>query len=131
VAIDQWDAEGEDTSLEVVARRFKSGEAVSEELTLSFAIASLYCRRDESPGFLAVGAPGKGLVPMYSSREKLFASEGECLYFRGHGYYLAGLIPTGYGILLDLGCDSELVLESWALKDVGNVVSMGDVGVRP
>ena len=131
MAVDQWDAERADTELALVARRFRSGEPVAEELTLSFAIATLYCRRDKTPGFLAVGNPAKGLVPMYSSKEKLFASEGECPYFCGHGYQLAGLVPPGYGILLDLGSDSELVLESWALEDVDRVASELDGGAMP
>ena len=39
--------------------------------------------------------------------------------------------PSGYGILLDLGSDSELVLESWALEDVDRVASELDGGAMP
>jgi len=103
-------------SLSDVARRFRLGEASGEELSFVFGEAMLYCVKPEQPGFMAVGEPGAGFVPMYSSEIALARAEGECEWFAAKGVDLVPQVPEGYGIVLDHGSDAEVTLAAWAIK---------------
>ncbi|MFI6708022.1 SseB family protein [Nonomuraea sp. NPDC050478] len=75
----------------------------------AFLRTRLYCQATESPGVVAVGPPGAGLVPAFTLPEALaaFAAAGkdetEPRFFSATGKDLLDLIPEGYGVLVDPG----------------------------
>ncbi|MFI7447507.1 SseB family protein [Nonomuraea sp. NPDC049714] len=78
----------------------------------AFQRARLYCEAMDKPGVVAVGPPGKGLVPAFTSPEALahyVTAKGsdvesqEPRYFSTLGADLLGLLPDGYAVLVDPG----------------------------
>jgi len=106
---------GDLSPLAEVARRFRSGEATAEELSLVFVQSVLFCRGGVEPEFTAIGEIDKGFVPMYTSEVTLARAEGQCMWFTGTGRTLVGLIPPGYGVVVDRGTEGEVALASWAI----------------
>ena len=98
------------------ARLFRAGTLSGDELSDAFGAATLYCFLADEPGFMAVGEPGAGFIPMYSSEEALTAAEGPSAWFAAKGRGLLQLVPEGYGVVLDPGTDSEICLASWAIR---------------
>ncbi|MEV4838068.1 SseB family protein [Nonomuraea sp. NPDC049486] len=82
---------------------------VSRSTYEAFLRTRLYCQATESPGVVAVGPPGAGLVPAFTLPEALaaFAAAGkdetEPRFFSATGRDLLDLIPEGYGVLVDPG----------------------------
>jgi hypothetical protein len=108
----------DDTHIEIVeaAKLFRAGTLTGDELSDAFGTATLYCFLAAEPGFMAVGEPGAGFIPMYSSEEALTAAEGSTAWFAAKGHDLLQLVPDGYGVVLDPGTDSEICLAAWAIR---------------
>jgi SseB protein N-terminal domain len=106
------------TQAEVVeaAKSFRAGTLSGDELSDAFGAATLYCFLADEPGFMAVGEPGAGFIPMYSSEEALTAAEGSTAWFAAKGLDLLQLVPEGYGVVLDPGTDGEICLAPWAIR---------------
>ncbi len=93
------------------ARGFKGGQIDAEDFIAQLLQSELYCRRGPEIGFQAWGPPGQGWVSVYSSERTLLAGEGEaCPWFSGPGADLLRLVPDGYGVVLDPGSDSEVIV---------------------
>lgn len=103
------------SGLAEAARRFRSGDASPEELSLAFVGAVLFCPIGEQ-GPRVIEAAGSRLVPMYSSELAMARGEGPCEWFSGAGSDLVRVVPAGCGMVVDRGSDSEVVLESWAIR---------------
>ncbi|MEV4095601.1 SseB family protein [Streptosporangium saharense] len=82
----------------------------------AFASTRFYCQATESPGTLALGDPGAGVVPVFTSLDGLTAyvtARGEvedARWFSTLGADLLTLLPTGYGLLIDPGTGHATVL---------------------
>lgn len=98
------------------ARFFRAGSLTGDELSDAFGAATLYCFLAGEPGFMAVGEPGAGFIPMYSSEDALNAAEGPSAWFAALGHDLLQLVPEGYGVVLDPGTESEICLAAWAIR---------------
>jgi hypothetical protein len=106
-------------SFELTVRDFRNGKLDEEALSLAFCRTVFFCRRGEEIAFQALGEPGRGMVPLYSSESALARSEGECAWFSGTGAQLIALVPVGYGAVVDLGSDSQVALAPWAIHSQG------------
>lgn len=94
----------------------EAGRAVFE----AFLRARVFCQATEPPahpGVLALGGPGNGVVPVFSSLEELGRfraardETGEPVrWFATSGADLLGLVPDGYGVLVDPGSDHAVLL---------------------
>lgn len=92
------------------------GDGGPQELREAFVSARLYCQAAERPGVLALGEPGAGLVPAFTSPDRLAAyvtARGEteaANCFSTLGADLLGLLPPGYGLIVDPGTEHTLIL---------------------
>ena len=97
---------------------FAGGATRGDAFMRAFAVAPVYAPRPPAPaapGLVAVGPPGAGRVLTFSSLERLAAVCGECDWLRTSGRDLLGLVPEGYGVLLDAGGADALELAHSAL----------------
>lgn len=102
-------------SLAAVARDVSAGIATPADLHAAFLAATVYCERGAQPGFRALGVPGEGLVPVYSSPEQLALARGTVDWFALTGSELLDLLPAGYDLLLDQGGPAPTRLRPAAL----------------
>ena len=99
-----------------VAAEVAVGRASPQELHEAFLAASVFCEAGEKPGFIAVGSPGSGFVPVFSSERELLLARGPVLWFATTGADALGLLPEGFDIVLDMAGDSPLRLRPAALE---------------
>jgi hypothetical protein len=97
-----------------VARDVASGAAGPGELRRELRAARIYCERGARPGFEALGRPGLGAVPIFSSTDQLALARGAVRWFSLTGADLLDLLPAGYDLLLDLGGEAPLRLSTTA-----------------
>ena len=108
-----------DRSLADVAAAVAAGTADATELHAAFLAATVWCERDRDagrPGFRALGEPGAGVVPVYSSVEQLALARGTVAWFACTGADLLTELPAGYDVLLDMGGTSPLRLRPDVLR---------------
>lgn len=107
-------------SLPDLAAAVAAGAARAAELHEVFCAATVYCERGDRPGFRALGEPGHGVIPVYSSPEQLALARGTVGWFALTGADLLDQLPDGYELLLDMGGDAPLRLRPQALgRSVG------------
>jgi hypothetical protein len=102
-------------SLADVAADVAAGAATAAELHEALLAGTVYCERGERPGFRALGTPGDGVVPVYSSPEQLALARGTVDWFAMTGADLLTELPDGYNLLLDMGGSAPLRLRTDAL----------------
>jgi hypothetical protein len=78
-----------------VAAEFTASLTASHELHEAF-LSAVFCEADELPGFVAVGSPGDGFIPVFSSEAELARARGPVKWFSTTGADLFGLVPDGY-----------------------------------
>jgi hypothetical protein len=100
---------------------FAAGAVTPEALTETFRKETVYCQAAEQPGFLAVGPPGAGLVPVFSSLDQLsryavaYGLRGGIDWLSTTGADVLDLLPNGYGIVVDPAGDHAVTLPAHAL----------------
>ena len=99
-----------------VAAEVASGQSTPQELHEIFLTATVFCEAGEGPGFVAVGSPGAGLVPVFSSERELLRARGPVRWFATTGADVLGLLPEGYDVVLDMAGDSPLRLRPAAVE---------------
>jgi hypothetical protein len=105
--------------------RFAGGDLTGEELTDRFLAARVYALRTEKPGFVAVGTPGAGYIPVFSSLDEVarYAVQFPERYGEGidwlstTGEDLLTLVPNDYGLVLDVASDHAVRLDANAIGD--------------
>jgi hypothetical protein len=102
-------------SLADVARDVAAGSATPADLHAAFLAATVYCERGAAPGFRALGAPGAGVVAVYSSEEQVALARGTVPWFALTGNDLLDQVPDGYDLLLDPGGAAPVRLRPAAL----------------
>lgn len=113
---DQTAGSDSGADLQAIAQRWLDGSATSEELLRSFLAATLFLQATEQPGFMAIGEPPEGLVPVWTTEAELARSLGAAAWFSTNGADLLDLLPPGYDLLLDPDGDSALRLRPSALR---------------
>lgn len=93
----------------------------ARELFAAFLRARVYCQRPEQPGFTAVGEPGDGMIPVFSSLAELGAFAGETDYFSTTGRDLLAQLPDGYALVLDPAGEHPLRLDPAAFEPEARV----------
>ena len=112
---------GRPRPLAKVAQDAAEGRASAAELHEAFLAATVYCEAGDKPGFQAVGRPGAGLIPVFTSEVELARARGAVAWFSTTGADLLGLLPEGYDIGLDLAGETPLRLRPSALRPVVEV----------
>jgi hypothetical protein len=103
--------------------QYFTGDLTAEELSDRFVASRVYALRTERPGFVAVGTPGAGYIPVFSSLEEVarYAVQFPERYAEGvdwlstTGEDLLSLVPKGYGLVLDVASDHAVGLEANAI----------------
>ena len=113
-------------SLADTARDVASGVADSRRLHEAFLVATVYCERGADPGFRALGAPGAGVVPVFSSVEQLALARGPVRWFSTAGADLLAQLSAGSALVLDIAGQHPLRLCPGA-AGVHATVSLGAV----
>jgi hypothetical protein len=99
-----------------VARDAGAGRAAPADLHGALLGATLYCERGPAPGFRALGEPGGGVVPVFTSPEQLALARGTVPWFSLSGSDLLDLLPAGYDLLLDIAGEAPVRLLTAALE---------------
>lgn len=113
-------------SLADTARDVASGVADSRQLHEAFVRAVVFCERGDAPGFRALGVPGSGVVPVFTSVEQLALARGAVRWFSLPGSDLLDQLPAGYDVVLDIAGPAPLRLRGSALT-ARPAVSLGVV----
>lgn len=113
-------------SLADTARDVALGVADSRQLHEVFVSAVLFCERGTGPGFRALGVPGSGIVPVFTSVDQLALARGAVAWFSLRGGDLLDQLPTGYDVVLDIAGPAPLRLRTGALT-IRPAVSLGVV----
>lgn len=92
--------------LAAVVRDFRDDKIEPQAFAEALSSGWLCCRRGEEVGFQAVGH----WIAMYTSLARMRAQEGHVPWFAGPGGTLLMLVPTDYGVIINLGADSQLIL---------------------
>ena len=103
-------------SLVELARDIATGEATPQELHEAFSAAVVLCEAGERPGFVALGPPGGGFIPVFTSEAELVRARGPVRWFATTGADLFGLIPEGYDLILDMAGPVRLRLRPSAVQ---------------
>ena len=99
-----------------VARGFAAGEADAHALHEAFVAATLWCEAGDRPGFQALGTPGAGMIPVFTSEIELARAHGAVSWFSTTGSDLLDLVPEGYDLVLDMAGETPLLLRPAALR---------------
>ena len=92
------------------------GTADAAELYACLLAARVYCEGSEAVGFRALGSPGSGVIPVFTSLEQLSLARGRGKWFVTTGRDLLELLPPGYDVLLDAAGVAPLRLRPAALS---------------
>lgn len=103
-------------SLAEVASDVAAGRATPQELHDAFLNAQVFCEAGDRPGFVAVGPPGDGFIPVFTSEAQLTRARGPVQWFATTGADLFGLVPEGYDLILDIAGPTPLRLSPSAVQ---------------
>ncbi|HKY74613.1 MAG TPA: SseB family protein [Acidimicrobiia bacterium] len=103
-------------SLAEVASDAAAGRATPQELHDAFLKAQVVCEAGDRPGFVAVGPPGDGFIPVFTSEVELARARGPVRWFATTGADLFGLVPEGYDLILDIAGLAPLRLSPSAVQ---------------
>jgi SseB protein N-terminal domain len=103
--------------------RFVTGSLSAAEFTDRFRQSRVYALRRESPGFVAVGPPGAGYIPIFSSLTELarYGATFPSRYAEGvdwlstTGEDLLTLLPEGYGLVVNVASEHAVRLDATAI----------------
>jgi type III secretion system (T3SS) SseB-like protein len=104
--------------------RFAAGDLGADVLTERFLVTRVYALRTERPGFVAVGTPGSGYIPIFSTLAEVWRytaqfperySDGVD-WLSSTGEDLLTLVPKGYGLVLDVASDHAVRLEATGIQ---------------
>lgn len=106
-------------SLADAVRAFTTGSMSAEDFQAIFAASKVYCPRGENPGFLALHDTQQPVIPMFSSLKELRRYAGkESKYFVITGAEVLDLLPTGYGLILDIEGEHRVVFDAQAVEQL-------------
>lgn len=106
-----------------VARAFDAGEVDAHAVHDAFLQSRFWCEAGDRPGLQALGAPGAGVVPAFTSEAELVRARGAVRWFSTTGGDLLDLLPDRYELVVDIQSEAPLRLRSAAVQR-GSVVEI-------
>jgi len=98
--------------------KLAAGEGDPPALAAALRGALLYCVRPKHVGFEALGVPGDGMIPVFTSPEELVRWTGrETPWFAMAGADLVARFPDGYDLALDLAGEHPVRLHARLWQD--------------
>ena len=92
------------------------GRTTPHEFHEALLSAQVFCEAGERPGFVAVGPPGGGFIPVFTSEAELARARGPVRWFATTGADLFGLVPQGYDVILDMAGATPLRVKPSAVE---------------
>ncbi len=89
-----------------------------------------FFEQPELPGFLTVGEPGSGVVPLFSSLQELARYAGACSWASTTGEDILSLLPDGYAIVVDVAGPEPVWIEKDTVRSLRLAASSGEGGTR-
>jgi hypothetical protein len=106
-------------SLADAVRAFTTGSMSAEDFQAIFATSKVYCPRGDNPGFLALHETQQPVIPMFTALKQLRRYAGkDSKYFVITGAEVLDLLPTGYGLVLDMEGEHRMVFDSKAIEQM-------------
>jgi hypothetical protein len=114
---DQTTPESSSTLSDAV-EAFATGMMSAEDFQAVFLVSKVYCPRGERPGFLALHETPEPVIPMFTSLDELRAYAGDSRWFSVTGAEVLDLLPTGYGLVLDIEGEHRVMFDAQAIEQM-------------
>ena len=108
----------ESSPLAEAVRAFATGMVAAEDFQAVFLVSKVYCPRGERPGFLALHETPEPVIPMFTGIEELRRYAGESRWFCVTGAEVLDLLPTGYGLVLDIEGEHRVMFDAQAIEQM-------------
>ena len=99
-----------------IARAFGAGEADAQAVYEAFLGARFWCEAGDSPGVEALGSPGAGVVPVFTSEAELAQARGAVRWLSTTGADLLDLVPGDHQLVVDMNGQTPLCLRPGAIR---------------
>jgi hypothetical protein len=97
---------------------FATGMMSAEDFQAVFLVSKIFCPRGERPGFLALHETPEPVIPMFTSLEELRRYAGDSRWFSVTGAEVLDLLPTGYGLVLDIEGEHRVMFDAQAIEQM-------------
>lgn len=97
---------------------FATGMMSAEDFQAVFLVSKVHCPRGERPGFLALHETPEPVIPMFSSLEELRRYAGDSRWFSVTGAEVLDLLPSGYGLVLDIEGEHRVMFDAQAIEQM-------------
>jgi hypothetical protein len=108
----------ESAPLADAVQAFATGMMSAEDFQAVFLVSKVYCPRGERPGFLALHETPEPVIPMFTTLEELRRYAGDSRYFCVTGAEVLDLLPTGYGLVLDIEGEHRVMFDAQAIEQM-------------
>ena len=102
----------EELTLAGAAEAWQDRQITAVEFVAVLLRSTVYCRSRETPGLVAWGEPGHGMVGVFSDLAELALACGAVPWLSTTGSDLLEMWPEGYAIGIDVASDHALQLDS-------------------
>ena len=112
------DRGGESSPLRDAVAAFASGMMSAEDFQAVFLVSKIYCPRGERPGFLALHETPEPVIPMFTGQDELRRYAGDSRWFSVTGAEVLDLLPSGYGLVLDIEGEHRVMFDAQAIEQM-------------
>ena len=101
----------EEFSLGDAAEAWQQGRVTGVEFIAVLLRSTVYCRSRETPGLVAWGEPGRGMIGVFSDLAELALACGAVPWLSTTGADLLAMWPEGYAIGIDVASEHAVQLD--------------------
>ncbi len=105
-----------DLTLADAAAAWQQRHITGVELVAALLRSTVFCRSRETPGFVAWGQPGDGMIGVFSDLAELALACGAVPWFSTTGSDLLTMWPTGYALGIDVAAEHAVRLDDRWVK---------------
>jgi hypothetical protein len=99
-----------DFTLAGAAQAWQQGDITGVEFVAVLLRSTVYCRSRDTPGLVAWGKPGDGMIGVFSDLAELALACGAVPWLSTTGADLMAMWPDGYAIGIDVASEHALEL---------------------
>ena len=111
-------ASADSSTLSDAVEAFATGMMSAEDFQAVFLVSKVFCPRGERPGFLALHETPEPVIPMFTTLEELRRYAGDSRYFSVTGAEVLDLLPSGYGLVLDIEGEHRVMFDAQAIEQM-------------
>jgi hypothetical protein len=113
----------DESPLSAVAAAWHRGDATAVDVGVTLLRSTVFCRSRSTPGLVASGTPGAGLIGVFSDLAELALACGAVPWLSSTGADLMTRWPKGYDVALDVASVHAMRLPSGWLTTMAAMVS--------